>query len=205
MPRIPGCRLFSLVLLLVFAACADAATRPFIERIRPEDYRDVEKIFAEPFSREHDLIVLRTTDAKPFSVLTLDRTASGYTLALQVASNDEPGGWIKISEELDATLAQQVLQAFELKLHRQVGLSNFKRGMSKTGSELWVYQRLSDNRIAAAYSPMETTLDNPAAATFIDEFIGGLQQLFGLEGEERAALLQKIDRIATEIILAESS
>lgn len=202
-------------LLLAFALAATAAvqlpaaaatTRPFIERVKPDDYHAAESLFAEPFSRTHELVVLRTAAAKPVSVLALKRTpdVDTYTLTLHYASADAPDGWLKISEELDASIARQILRAFELKLHRQVTLSNFKRTVSKTDSDLWVYQKLSDDRTAAALIAMEATLDNPDATAFVDDFLGSLQQLVGTEGEDRSAVLQKIDRTATAIILADS-
>jgi hypothetical protein len=101
-------------------------------------------------------------------------------------------------------IGQQVLRAFELKLHRQVALSNFKRHPAKTDTDIWIHQRLAEGRTAAALITMEVTLGNPAATTFLEDFIGSLQQLVGTEGEERAAILQKIDRAATTIILADS-
>jgi hypothetical protein len=121
-----------------------------------------------------------------------------------MASASAPGGWIKINDELDATLGRQVLRAVELMLHRQVALSTAKRIPSETDTDLWLYQKLGDGSVAAARIPMEATLDNPRAATFIDGFLGALEQLIGKEGDARAALLKKIDRIATEIVLAES-
>ena len=176
-----------------------------MERVRPDDYFDVEKVFPEPFSQTHDLVVLRTAAAKPVSVLAIrPRPATEeYTLTVHIASDEAPDGWLKISEPLDASLGQQVLRAFELKLHRQVALSNFKRTMSKTDTDIWIFQRLAENRVAAALISTEATLGNPSATTFLDDFLGGLQQLIGKEGDERVAQLQKIDRVATEIILAE--
>lgn len=200
----------TLVFAFAFSAATPAATaassRPFIERVKPDDYHAAEKLFAEPFSRAHELVVLRTTAAKPVSVLALQRNATGdtYTITFHFASAGTPDGWLKISEELDAPLAQQVLRAFELKLHRQVTLSTFQRRVSKTDSDLWVHQRLSDDRVAAALIAMEVTLDNPQASLFIDDFLGGLQQLIGTEGHARRDLLLKIDRMATKIILAET-
>jgi hypothetical protein len=193
----------------VFAADARKAAspnRPFVERVRPENYYDVEKVFSEPFSQTHDLVVLRTTATKPGSALAIKRAPGDgdYVVTLHFASTDAADGWIKINEELDSTIGQQVLRAVELKLHRQVALSNFKRTMSKVDTDIWVYQRLSDGRIAAALIATEATLNNPNASLFVDEFLGSLQLLIGKEGEERAALLQRIDRAATEIILAES-
>jgi len=181
------------------------SNRPFVERVRPDDYFDVEKVFEEPFSQTHELVVLRTTATKPSSVLAIKRTpgSDDYTLTIHIASADAPGGWLKISEPLDASLGQQVLRAFELKLHRQVALSNFKRTMSKTDTDLWLFQRLADNRVTAALIATEPTLGNPSATAFIDDFLGSLQELIGKEGEERSAVLLKIDRAATEIILAE--
>ena len=201
--------------LLFVVACAPAsaapkrvegANRPFVERVRPDDYFGAEKLFDESFSRTHELVVLRTTAAKPVSVLAVKRAVSGdgYTLTMHLASDTTPGGWLKISEELDTDIGRQVLRAFELKLHRQVALSNFKRTPSKTDTDLWLYQRLHDGEIDTALISMEATLDNPAASAFIDGFLGVLQDLIGKEGKERAAVLQKIDRISTEIILAES-
>jgi hypothetical protein len=206
-------KLFRLAAVLVFlvmsqagaAESASGGNRPFVERVRPDDYFDVEKFFPEPFSQTHELVVLRTAATKPVSVLAIRRVPATeeYTLSVHIASDDAPDGWLKISEPLDAALGQQVLRAFELKLHRQVALSNFKRTMSKTDTDIWVFQRLAENRVAAALIAMEATLDNPNATTFLDDFLGGLQQLIGKEGDERVEQLQKIDRLATEIILAE--
>jgi hypothetical protein len=206
--------LFCIATALVFLAPYQARSAessnvegklPFVERVRPDDYFDVEKVFPEPFSQTNDLVVLRTAAAKPVSVLAIrSRPATEeYTLTVHIASEEAPDGWLKISEPLDAALAQQVLRAFELKLHRQVALSNFKRTLSKTDTDIWIFQRLAENRVAAALISMEATLGNPSATTFLDDFLGGLQQLIGKEGDERVAQLQKIDRIATEIILAE--
>ncbi len=187
-------------------AVSAASARPFIERVKPDDYYAAEKLFAAPLSRTNELVVLRTTAAKPVSALALQPNASGdtHTLTFHFASADAPDGWLKISEELDAALAQQILRAFELKLHRQVTLSTFQRTISKTDSDLWVHQRLANDRIAAALIAMEVTLDNPQASLFIDDFLGGLQQLIGTEGDDRRDLLLKIDRMATKIILAET-
>lgn len=201
------------IMVLSFATSpaftADSSTsgnRPFIERVRPEDYFAAEKLFDVTFSNTHELVVLRTEAGKPVSVLAIKAApgGEGYTLTIQIASDEAPDGWLKISEEIDATLGQQVLRAFELKLHRQVALSAFKRNVSKTDTDLWVFQRLAQNRVAAALIAMEATLGNPNASVFIDEFLGSLQQLIGKVGDERAAHLQKIDRIASEIIMAES-
>lgn len=202
--------LASLLALLCFAAVASAAdsnaNRPFIERVRPVDYHDVEKLFPEQYSNTNELVVLRTAAAKPVSVLAIKRMPGGddYALSIQIASASAPSGWLKIEESLDASLGQQVLRAFELKLHRQVALSSFKRRLSETDTDVWLHQKLSGGRTAAALIAMEATLGNPAATAFIDEFLGSLQQLIGAEGEARDAILQKIDRSATQIILADS-
>jgi hypothetical protein len=197
------------VATFVFAAAghsAEAGKGPFIERVQPADYYTVEKLFPEPYSQTHELVVLRTTAATPASVLAIKRAPGdgGYTLTVHFASSDAPGGWLKINEELDAGTGQQVLRAFELKLHRQVALSAFKRLVSKTDTDIWVHQRLAENKVAAAVITTEATLDNPQATAFLDEFVGSLQLLIGKEGAERAALLQKIDRLATEIIMIET-
>ncbi|HTO05369.1 MAG TPA: hypothetical protein VL069_16795 [Opitutus sp.] len=182
------------------------AKRPFIERVRPDDFFAAEKLFDEPFSRTHELVVLRMAAGKPVSVLAMKAVpgGEGYTLTIQMASDSAPDGWLKISEELDATLGQQVLRAFELKLHRQVALSTFKRNVSKTDTDLWVFQRLAPDRVAAALIAMEATIGNPNASTFVDDFIGSLEELMGKAGEERTAHLQKIDRLASEIIIADT-
>jgi hypothetical protein len=205
--------LIAVFLLVASTACqavaADArpatSNKPFIERVRPDDYFDVEKVFPEPFSSTCELVVLRTAASKPVSALAIKRppASEDYSLTVHIASRDAPEGWLKISEPLDATLGQQVLRAFELKLHRQVALSNFKRTMSKTDSDLWIFQRLADNKVVAALIAMEVTLGNPSATSFIDGFLGSLEGLIGKEGDERVSQLQKIDRAATEIILAE--
>lgn len=198
-----------LLVAFAFAAVGRAAepgSAPFIERVQPADYYGVEKIFQEPFSQTHELVVLRTTAGTPASVLAIKRGfgGEGYALTVHLASSDAPDGWLKINEELDASTGQQVLRAFELKLHRQVALSAFKRLVSKTDTDIWVHQRLADNKVAAAVIKMEATLGNPEASTFLDEFVGSLQLLIGKEGQERAALLQKIDRLATQIIMVET-
>jgi len=199
---------FLLVALLcpLLSVAAESGSRSFIERVRPNDYYDVEKLFPEAFSHTHELVMLRTTAAEPVSVFAIKRNVDreGYTLVLQLASAEVPEGWLKISEDLDVTLGQQVLRAIELKLHRQVTLSKFKRIVSKTDSDLWVYQVRSDGKTAAALIAMEATIDNPAASLFLEDFIGSLEKLIGREGDERAVLLQKIDRISTDIILAET-
>jgi hypothetical protein len=208
-------RLFTFLRLLIIGAFIAASAvvnaavtppRPFIERVKPDDYYEAERAFPEPFSRTNELVVLRTTAAKPVSVLALRRaeTGDGYTLTVQLASSSAPDGWLKITDDLDSTVGQQVLRAVELKLHRQVALSDFKRTMSKTDTDVWVYQRLANDRVAAALLSTDATIDNPAAAAFLDDFLGSLERLVGKEGEERSALLQKIDRAATEIILAET-
>ena len=204
----PAAFLALVTVAFVASVRADAPTgnRPFVERVRPDDYYAAERLFDEPYSRTYELVILRTTAAKPVSVLALKPAPSGdgYTIAVNLASSTAPGGWIKVNEELDDALGRQVLRAVELMLHRQVALSTAKRTVSETDTDLWLYQRLGDGTIAAARIPMEATLDNPRASTFIDEFLGALEQLIGKEGDARAAHLKKIDRIATEIILSES-
>lgn len=202
-------RLLSMVLLLspfITAPAAVGASRSFIERVKPDDYFAVEKLFPEQFSHANDFVLLRTAQAKPVSVLAIARAPSGddYVVTLQLASDKAEDGWLKISEDLDATLAQQVLRAIELKLHHQVTLSRFKRTVSKTDSDYWLYQHLSDDRVAAAVITTDDTIDNPAATVFLDDLLGRLQEVIGKEGAERAALLQKLDRTATQIVLAES-
>lgn len=198
--------LCALLAVVESAPHAAAAPPPFIERVRPADYVQAEKAFPQAFSKTSELVILRTTAAKPVSVLAIAHAASGdgYTLTVELASEGAPDGWLKISDELDATLGRQVLRAVELKLHRQVALSDFKRTMSKTDTDVWVYQNTSDGRMAAALLSPEATFNNPAAASFLNEFIGSLERVVGKEGEERSALLQKIDRAATEIILSET-
>ena len=198
---------FVVAILLVAIPCAEAKTggRSFIERVRPEDYYAAETLFGDAFSRTHELVVLRLAAAQPVSVLAIGPAAAGegYTLTVQLVSTNAPGGWLKISEELDAAFARQILRAVEIQLHHQVTLSKFKHHVSKTDSDLWVYQRLSDGRPAAAVIAMADTFDNPDASAFIDELLGGLQQLVGKEGAERTALLQKLDRTATDLILVQ--
>jgi hypothetical protein len=183
-------------------SAAETGNRSFVERVRPENYFAVEKLFPETFSSANELVILRTKAAKPVSVLTVRQaeTRDGYVLVQQFASATAPDGWLKISEDLDRATAQQVLRAVEIRLHRQVTLSKFKRVVSKTDSDLWLYQRTSDDQIAAGVIAMEDTLENPAASGFIDDFLGALQDLIGKEGAERAATLEKIDRMATAII-----
>ena len=198
--------LVSFATLRASAADAPPENRPFIERVRPDDYFAAEKLFNESFSRTHELVVLRTAAGEPVSVLAIKSApgGEGYTLTIQIASDSAPDGWLKIREELDAILGQQVLRAFELKLHRQVSISAFKRRVSKTDTDLWVFQRLAQNRVAAARIATEATIGNPSASEFIDGFLASLQEMIGKVGEERAAHLQKIDRLASAIILSES-
>jgi hypothetical protein len=205
-PFVLRCLLTLLLLAPLLAVAADTGSRAFIERVRPEDFYDAEKLFPDPFSPSSEFVALRVTAGKPISALAIKRQtdAEGYTLTVQLASPDAPGGWLKIDDELDVTLGQQVLRGIEMKLHRQVTLSQFKRKVSKTDSDLWLYQRLSDGNIAGAYIAMEATIDNPAADTFITDLLGGLERSIGKEGAERAEALQKIDRIATDMSLAGS-
>lgn len=180
------------------------ANRSFVERVRPDDFYSVETLFPEPLSPTHELVVLRTTAGKPISVLAVAPGSDNnktYTVTLQLASSEAEGGWLKISDELDTTVARQFLRAVELKLHHQVTLSKFKEKPSKTDTDLWIFQRLSDNRPAAALIAMTDTIDNPDATRFVDDLLGGLEKWVGKEGDERAALLQKLDRLATDIVL----
>ncbi|MEO6006063.1 MAG: hypothetical protein ABIZ04_06225 [Opitutus sp.] len=197
------CFLIALLFASEVPAGAKTGGRSFIERIRPEDYYGAETLFGDAFSRAHDLVVLRLAAAQPVSVLAIGPATAGdgYTLTVQLVSADAPGGWLKVSESLEAAFARQVLRAVEIQLHHQVTLSKFKRHVSKTDSDLWVYQKLSDGRPAAAVIAMEDTFDNPEATVFIDELLGGLQQLIGKEGAERTALVQKLDRTATDLIM----
>ena len=128
------------VTLAADASNEPAGSRPFVERLRPDDYYAVEKLFPEKFSETNELVVLRTTAASPSSVLAIRNASPGsnYTLTIQMASEGTPGGWLKIDETLDAALGRQVLRAFALKLHRRVVLSKFKRNISKTGTDLWL-------------------------------------------------------------------
>ena len=197
-------RLLALSLLLAATGSAATGTRAFVERVQPENYYAAEKLLPEPFSQSHDVVILRITAGTPVSVFALHPAPNGedYLLTLQLASTAGTGEWLKITEELESTLGQQVVRAIEFKLHRQVMLAKFRRSPSKTDSDLWVYQKLSDGRVATAVIAMEDTLENPEATTFIDGLLGGLQQLIGKDGVERKALLQRIDRIAIDIILA---
>jgi hypothetical protein len=181
---------------------ARSESRSFVERVRPENFFAAEKLFPETFSQTNELVILRTKAAKPVSVLAIRHaeTGEGFVLSEQFASTEAADGWLKINEELDAAIARQVLRAVEIRLHRQVTLSKFRRNVSKTDSDLWLYQRTSDGQVAAAVIAMEDTMENSAASGFIDDFLGALQDLIGKEGAERAAILEKIDRLATEII-----
>jgi len=201
-----GCFFWSVASAFAASPTGAATTGPFIERVRPDDYFDAEKVFPEPFSQTYELVVLRTTAAKPVSVLGIKAagTGDGYTLTVELASAGAPDGWLKISDDLDGAVGRQILRAIELKLHRQVSLSDFKRVPSKTDTDIWVYQHLADNHVAAALLSTEAALDNPKASAFIDDFLGSIEQLVGKEGAERSVLLEKIDRAATAIILAES-
>jgi len=198
-------RLSFFLFVPLFATAADAS-RSFVERVRPDDFYSVETLFPEPLSPNHELVVLRTTAGKPVSVLAIAPAGDGntFTVLWQLASTEAEGGWLKISDELDATVARQFLRAVELKLHHQVTLSKFKERPSKTDTDLWVYQRLSDNGVAAARIAMADTIDNPEATRFVDDLLGGLEKWVGKEGDERASLLQKIDRLATDIVLSTS-
>jgi len=196
-----GC-LIALPLLFFPVHAAEGSSRSFVERVRPENYLAVEKLFPETFSQSYELVILRTKAAKPVSVLAIRRAddGDGYLLTLSYASTEVADGWLRINETLDAAFARQVLRAVTLTLHRQVTLSKFKHTVSKTDSDLWLYQHLADGQVAAAVITTEDTLANPAAAAFIDDFLGGLQDLAGKEGAERSAVLEKIDRLASEII-----
>lgn len=203
----PRLLLFAAVLTVTSAPFCFSAppVRAFIERVKPVDYFDAEKVFPEPYSHSHELVILRTTAQKPVSVLAIKHAAegTGYTMTIALASADSPGGWLKLNEDLDETFAKQVLRAMEFKLHRQVSLSDFKRTMSKTDTDIWLFQRVQENRAAAAVIMTEAAMDNPAATRFIDDFLGNLERLAGTEGKDRELLLQKIDRLASEIILSE--
>lgn len=195
-------RLSLVCLSLAVMPAARSESRSFVERVRPENFFAAEKLFPETFSQTNELVILRTKAAKPVSVLAIRHaeTGEGFVLSEQFASTEAADGWLKITEELDAATARQVLRAVEIRLHRQVTLSKFRRNVSKTDSDLWLYQRTSDGQVAAAVIAMEDTMENPAASGFIDDFLGALQDLIGKEGAERAAILEKIDRLATEII-----
>ena len=199
-------RLFATLLFTSTLAMAAGANRSFVERVRPEDFYSVETLFPEKLSSAHELVVLRTTAGKPVSILAIAAGSDNnpFTVTLQLASSEAEGGWLKISDELDATVARQFLRAVELKLHHQVTLSKFKERPSKTETNLWLHQKLSDNRVAAALIAMSDTIDNPDATRFVDDLLGGLEKWVGKEGDERAALLQKIDRLATDIVLTTS-
>jgi len=192
----------SFACLCIAVLPAAGSSHSFVERVRPENYFAAEKLFPETFSQAAELVILRTKAAKPVSALTIRRTESGdgFILSQQFASTETADGWLKINEDLDSTTARQILRAVEIRLHRQVTLSKFKRVVSKTDSDLWLYQRTTDDQVAAAVIAMDDTLDNPAASAFIDAFLGALQDLIGKEGAARSAVLEKIDRLATEII-----
>ena len=178
----------------------------FVERVKPADYYAAERLFPEQFSTKNELSILRTSGGKPVSVIAIAREGEGdgYLLTLHYASATTPGGWIRITEELEASVGQQVLRAAELTLHYQVTLSKFKHLVSKTDSDLWLYQKLADGRSAAAVITTEDSLNEPRATLFIEGLLERLQQLAGKEGADRVELLQKIDRAATDLIVAAS-
>ena len=198
--------LVSFVTPIASLSAVEAEPTAFVERVKPADYYDAERLFPEQFSTSNELSVLRTSAGKPVSVIAIARggESDGFTLMLQFASADTPGGWLRITEDLESAVGQQVLRAVELTLHYQVTLSRFKHVVSKTDSDLWIFQKLSDGRSAAGVITTEASLNHPRASLFIEGLLEHLQQLSGKAGEERAALLQKIDRTATDLIVAAS-
>lgn len=176
---------------------------PFVERIQPADYAAAELAFQEPLSRSYDLVFLRTDFGKPVSALALHpQPNGGYTLFF--GAMDPNGQWQTVTSELDGQVGQQVLRAVELKLHRRVTVNGQRHDIAKNDGDLWIHQRLSDGRVATALISFLATVGNPEAKVFVDEFLGGLQQLVHLDPEQQSQVLTRLDQIATAIILAET-
>lgn len=199
----------AVVLLLAFVAgCSrtdDTVIRPaFVERIRPAVFAAAELAFEEPFSREYDLVFLRTDFARPVSALALRRDETDdYTLYF--GSGDTDGTWHHVTTSLNPDVGRQVMRAVEFKLHRNVLVNGQLTEVTRNEGDLWVHLRLADGTPVAALIPLASTLGNDEAAVFLNDFLGALQRLPAAEPEERPDLLTRIDQLATAIIFAEEA
>lgn len=204
----PRFRLLPLLLALpvLFTACgpstpADNAPPPFVERIRPGDYAAAELLFESLYSRTHDIVFLRTDSGKPVSALTLKKETGGDYTATFITPPLEPGGeWLSISSNVSGPVGDQFARAVELKLHLRIRVAHVSRDVNRNDGDLWIFQKLSDNRTATALISLEATLDNPAATEFTDGLVGRLRHLVSADAAARAQILTEIDQIATRII-----
>jgi hypothetical protein len=182
-----------------------AAVTPaaYVERIQPKNYEAAEERFPERFSQDYPLVFLRTDLGKPASAVAINADpAGGYSVYFGSTTSD--GGWASVTTSLDDATGGQLLRAVEYRLHRNITLSQVHRDVTQREGDLWIYQRLTDGKIACALITFAARLGNEPGAVFLHDVLDLLQRLAAAEPEGRDELLAQLDRAASTVILTES-
>lgn len=183
----------------------NAAVTPaaYVERIQPKNYAAAELHFPEQFSQDHQLVFLRTDLGKPVSAIAIKHDeAGGYSVYFGSSTAD--GSWVNVTTTLDEGTGSQMLRSVEYRLHRNITLSQLHRDVSEREGDLWIYQQLTDGKIACALVPFAASLSNEPGAVYLRDLLDRLQQLAAAESDARDELLGQIDRAASAVIIAES-
>lgn len=201
--------LLALLVLSSLAGCnrsnepAAAPAAAYVERIQPKNYEAAEERFPERFSQAYQLVFLRTDFGQATSAVAISADpAGGYWVYFGSTTAD--GSWVHVDTNLDEGTGGQLLRAVEYRLHRNITLSQIHRDVTQREGDLWIYQRLTDGKIACALITFAARLGNEPGAVFLHEALDSLQRLAAAEPEAREELLAQIDRAASAVILTES-
>lgn len=176
----------------------------YVERIQPKNYEAAEERFPERFSQSYQLVFLRTDLGKPASAVAIaPDPAGGYSVYFGSTTSD--GGWANVTTTLDEGPGGQLLRAVEYRLHRNITLSQVHRDVTQREGDLWIYQRLTDGKIACALITFAARLGNEPGAVFLHDVLDLLQRLAAAEPDAREELLAQLDRAASAVIIAESA
>lgn len=182
---------------------AAAPAAAYVERIQPKNYEAAEERFPERFSQAYQLVFLRTDLGKPASAVAINTDpAGGFSVYFGSATAD--GEWASVTTTLDEGTGGQLLRAVEYRLHRNITLSQIHRDVAQREGDLWIYQRLTDGKIACALVTFAARLGNEPGAIFLHNVLDLLQRLAAAEPEARDELLDQLDRAASAVIIAES-
>ncbi len=185
---------------------------PYIERIHPADFLLVEAKLPEALSDNSELVIVCTSGRDLEYSLAIRKTAkSEYEVVLldlwPTAARTRPDTPERRVVPLPEKSAEQIERAIEIKLHRNVFLSDGIRKAEEDMSAWWILLRPKTNQPVAAL--IDSTFlhmnPDPNAHDFTDGIVYGLYRYATCHPDDRNDVLYEIDRRTIQIILTEEA
>jgi len=187
----------------------DAQTKAhpaFVERIQPADFSAVEALLPENLSRTCDIVVISTSEGRADEAIGIRRAGDSCGIVLVAGSSGSGAaarGPVRIEVPFDPRSAAQLRQAFMVKLHRNVFLSDHTRKASECANAHWIL--LQGEPPIAALIDAERVAASSDGAAFMKALVDALFRYATCEPEERGKLLLAIDRASIRVNLEETA